>query len=271
MYLKEAKKLLNAEYKKRYKENISGFHIEVMDEKIKHSYQVLGAGNFILRHEPCFAGCKPEEIDKLQAMVLLHDIGRFYEILIMGEGKRLDHGVYGAEMLSETADFSSKDITIPIRHHGHLIEELYADEEYKNLSVLEQKLIERNSFLVRDADKLANFYLLVRNFDEYGPMFLAASEYKDPYNKNISERVNKDFFGHKCVTRGDVCNLADKALCLWSWFYDVNYDSSFLFIQRLHILERFFACLSKYWKEEEAKSYWLEMEKFVENRYKKSS
>lgn len=271
MYLKEAKKLLNAEYKKRYKENISGFHIEVMDEKIKHSYQVLGAGNFILRHEPCFAGCKPEEIDKLQAMVLLHDIGRFYEILLIGEGKQLDHGVYGAEMLAKMPMFSANDITVPIRHHGHLIEELYADEEYKNLSVSEQKLIERNSFLVRDADKLANFYLLITQFGKYGPMFLSASEYKAPYNKNISERVNKDFFAHKCVTRGDVCNLADKALCLWSWFYDVNYDSSFLFIQRLHILERFFACLSKYWKEEDAKLFWHEMEKFVENRYKKSS
>ena len=271
MYLTKAKKLLNQEYQQRYKENVSCYHIEVMDEKIRHSYQVLGAGNFLLRHEPCFASLSPKEIDKLQAAVLLHDIGRFYEILMMKDGQFVDHGVYGAKMLAQIPEFNQKDIVLPIRHHGHLIEALYDDEEYKALLASEKKLIKRNAFLVRDADKIANFYLLISHFDEYGPMFLVSSEYKDPNNKDVSGKVRKDFLNHKCVTRGDVCNLADKALCLWSWFYDINYDASFLFIKRLHILEKFFAFLSRYWKEEDAKLFWHEMEKFVENRYKKSS
>lgn len=270
MYLIKAKEFLNREYQQRYKEDVSGFHIEVMDEKIRHSYQVLGAGNFILRHEPCFATLKSQEIDKLQAMVLLHDIARFYEILMAAKKQYIDHGVYGAEMLAQIPEFNKRDILLPIRHHGHLIESLYADEEYKELSQKEKKIIERNAFLVRDADKLANFHLLATHFDEYGPMFLVASEYKDPHSKNISEKIRGDFLNHKCITRSEVCNLAEKALMFWAWIYDINYSSSFLFMERLHLVETLFKFFSRYWKEEDARCFRDVMEDFVD-KHKKSS
>ena len=271
MYLTKAKKLLNQEYQQRYKENVSGYHIEVMDEKIRHSYQVLGAGNFLLRHEPCFASLSPKEIDKLQAAVLLHDIGRFYEILMMKDRQFVDHGVYGAKMLAQIPEFNQKDIVLPIRHHGHLIEALYADEEYMALADEEKAIIRRNAFLVRDADKLANFYLLATHFEEYGPMFLVASEYKDANSKDISEKIREDFFNHKCVTRSEIRNLAEKALSLWAWIYDINYDSSFLFMERLHLTDRLFKFLSRYLKEDDARCIKDEMDKFIAERHKKSS
>lgn len=271
MYLIKAKKLLNQEYQQRYKENVSGFHIELMNEKIRHSYQVLGAGNFILRHEPCFATLKSQEIDKLQAMVLLHDIGRFYEVLMAEKKQFIDHGVYGAEMLAQIPEFNQKDIVLPIRHHGHLIEALYVDEEYMALADEEKAIIRRNAFLVRDADKLANFHLLATHFDEYGPMFLVAGEHKDPHSKDISEKIRGDFLSHKSIIRSEVRNLAEKALLLWAWIFDVNYSSSFLFMERLHLAETLFKFFSCYWKEEDACLFKDEMEKFIESKHKKSS
>ena len=77
---------------------------------------MLGAGNFILRHEPCFATLKSQEIDKLQAMVLLHDIGRFYEVL-MAEKKQFIETC--EKILSQTLEIGyppSKQS--PIASHG---------------------------------------------------------------------------------------------------------------------------------------------------------
>ena len=80
-YLTEAKKLLNNEYRKKYAFAHTDYQIDFMNEKIKHSYQALGAGNYLLKHDPCFANLSSEEKSYYQAIVLLHDICRFYEIL----------------------------------------------------------------------------------------------------------------------------------------------------------------------------------------------
>lgn len=38
MYLEKARKILESEYRLRKEENIKKFHVETMDEKIRHSY-----------------------------------------------------------------------------------------------------------------------------------------------------------------------------------------------------------------------------------------
>ena len=53
MYLEKAKELI----RKEYEENLSlatGVGRELIEEKIKHTYQVLGAGNLILKNEPIY-------------------------------------------------------------------------------------------------------------------------------------------------------------------------------------------------------------------------
>ena len=75
MYLSLAKKLLDCEYKA--KRDLADEHGKrLIEEKIVHSYQVLGAGNMILKNEEVYQNCSDEEIDKLKATVLLHDLGR---------------------------------------------------------------------------------------------------------------------------------------------------------------------------------------------------
>ena len=50
--LKKAKNLLWEEYRKNYPVvKDSPYYAEYADEKIRHSLQVLGAGNYIVRHE----------------------------------------------------------------------------------------------------------------------------------------------------------------------------------------------------------------------------
>lgn len=86
MYLDKAKQILNKEYQQKYALAHTGYQIDFMDEKIKHSYQVLGAGNVLLKHESCFAHINEEEKSYYQALVLLHDVARFKEILEKKKG-----------------------------------------------------------------------------------------------------------------------------------------------------------------------------------------
>ena len=59
----------------------SDFHIRYAEEKIHHSLQVLGAGNYIIKHEKWFQKQNEDFIDMVKTAVLLHDVARFEEII----------------------------------------------------------------------------------------------------------------------------------------------------------------------------------------------
>ena len=258
MYLDLAKKLLSEEYKNKYK--LANDHGKrLMDEKIKHSYQVLGVGNYILKNESIFSKCNVDEIDFLKAIVLLHDIGRFQEGVTSG----IDHGVYGADMLKSETVLNMLTAYLPIKHHGHLIEDLYNDDEYINLSPEEKKIIDKYIYLIRDADKLANFYLLFREFAKHESLFFSPR----PLDTKIpSEKVLEDFMACKSVNKKDVKSHADHALMIMACVYDLRYKSSFVFLEKMGVVEGLFVLFSKFWNEENIASYKSQLVGFM-NRY----
>jgi len=262
MYLEKAKELLNREYEIKYAEiREDAFQRAFMDEKIKHSYQVLGAGNFLLKHEEAFCCYKGEAYQLLQATVLLHDIARFEEILLGKRGIFIDHGSYGADMLSRTDDFNNLMVVLPVRHHGHLIEELYADPSYLALADEEQNKLKNVAFLVRDADKLANFYLLIRNFEAMEKLFFPVGD-AVAAGKIPSPAVWRDFCAYQAVNKKDVVNYADRALLILAWVFDLYFRSSFVFLQRLKVLELLFDKVSKFFDENSAAICWKVLEKY---------
>ena len=265
-YLEEAKKILNHEYQEKYALAHTDLQITFMNEKIKHSYQVLGAGNYILRHEPCFQNCSKEEISYYQGIVLLHDVCRFSEILEKEKGNHIDHGIAGAEFLAKYTCFNQKDATIPIKHHGHLIEKLYEDKEYQQLSLTEQEHIKKISFLVRDADKIANFNLLATNFAQMRDLFFVPQSYPAPYNKTNTPSALADFIAHRSVNKADIHNFADHALMFLSWIYDINYQSSFIFMEKLHIIEKIFDLFSIYWEKSDTETFKHVITQFIANK-----
>lgn len=253
MYLELAKQLLAEEYHKYY-DKADEFGKTFMDEKIRHSYQVLGVGLYILRHEILFQSCSAEENDRLKATVLLHDIGRFYEAYIGQYAKKVDHGVYGAEILANEALFSRNDVILPVRHHGHLIEKLYEDEIYCALDADERKYIDEVIYLVRDADKLANFYLLSRNFVKMEKLFFPLSLQAD--NDFVpSEQVRNAFMAHQAINKQDVRNCADQALMILACLFDVRYVSSFVLMSRWGVMDKLLAKMTKFWQAENAELF----------------
>ena len=254
MYLAESKKMLSAEYQKRSVLIADDYQREFMLEKIRHSYQVLGAGNFLLKHERCFADLSEDRKDYLQAIVLLHDIGRFFEILEIRQGRRVDHGAYGAQYLTAFKDFNDMDALLPIKHHGHLIECLFEDDDFKMLSEQKQKEVLKISFLVRDADKLANFYLLSHEYGTMEKVFFVENCFDNPYSQEIGDEVWKDFTMCQCINRKNIHNFAEHALFFLAWIFDLHYQYSFVFLKKLNILEKLITQFSKFWTMEQTQN-----------------
>ncbi|MBR3501957.1 MAG: HD domain-containing protein, partial [Alphaproteobacteria bacterium] len=114
--------------KNQYNENrpyVEGndFFTYYFNEKQRHSMQVFGAGNMLVRHIDWLKNKPAEYIEMVRTAVLLHDVYRFKEIALKAtENKNIDHGIEGAEFLRNIPQFSDIRIWLPIYHHGHLIE-----------------------------------------------------------------------------------------------------------------------------------------------------
>lgn len=245
-----ARKFLFDEYREnREIAAASPYYAAYADEKYRHSLQVLGAGNFIIRHEPWFAGRGEDFVDLAKTAVLLHDIARFDEIRerFLGAKGPFDHSVAGWEKLRKTPLYDDVRITLPIKHHGHLVGDFYADEEYGAIAdpVLKGE-VEKILFLIRDADKIANFNLMMYDPQMLVPLFVPYPEEVSDKRRRISAGVLEDFWRHLPVDRRKIRTRADEMLGYVSWIYDLNYDSAAVFCLRLNLIDMMFDVLQRF-------------------------
>ena len=204
------------------------------EEKYVHSLQVLGAGNYILGHEEFFINKSPEFIDLAKTVLVLHDIARFEEIVRRSQNiNNYDHGVEGAKLLEDLPPFNDILITLPIKHHGHMIEDFYNDDAFKAINDPQQiEDVKNLIFLVRDADKIANFNQLCNpHFHEWHKYFFPEKD----ISSQITPMVKKAFLQETLVPRPNIITRADRMLSLLSWFYDINYNASLEFCSKLKI------------------------------------
>lgn len=238
----KAKQLLYAEYHKNLAAvNGDNYSQLYMNEKIKHSLQVAGAGNGILKNEPCFQNRSAAFLEVAKTAILLHDIFRFQEIKIRHEtGQRVDHGVEGAVFLQSLSDFNQPLITLPVKHHGHMIEEFYQDPEYQNIpdKTLRQD-IEQILFAVRDADKIANWYLMNNEFDFVKNVWLPYPDNTSKEQGIISDDIWNIFANHGIVRNGMTKTNAEELISAYCWLFDINYLSSIRYCHRLNLFNKF--------------------------------
>lgn len=242
----KAKELLFEEYHANYKVvQSSDYHRGYMDEKIKHSLQVAGAGNGILRNEACFQNRTPEFMEIAGTAILLHDVFRFREIKILYEtGQKLDHGVKGAEMLKSMPDFNNILVTLPIKHHGHMIEELYADDEYKSIADEQLKEdVKHIAFAVRDADKIANWQFLMTDFENIKPFWLKNTERSSDGQLDFTPQVWDCFCKQEVINNRLVKTNADMMLSTLCWLFDINYKTSIKYSLKLNLFAKFYNCM----------------------------
>lgn len=213
------------------------------EEKIHHSLQVMGAGNFILKHEKAFQNRSADFILKARQAYLLHDIGRFAEIKNLYDDskktdnqnynrKKYDHGVLGADFLRNFPRYNHPLIIIPIKHHGHLIEDLYGDDEYNSITDEQlKKDIETIIFLVRDADKTANFNLLKVDRQHFEELFYGET-IGDIASTIIAPNLLAKFDKYQTIDKRLINTIPERILGIIAWVFDMNYKASFDFMCR---------------------------------------
>ncbi len=245
-----AKILLQTEYEthRTAKAMSNPQYVAYIEEKWRHSWQVAGAGNLILRNEPYFQGRDSAFWEKAKTAVLLHDVFRFREArLKFEENKKIDHGLCGAAFLKTLPEFNDVLIWLPIKHHGHMIEDLYADAEYQALPEGQLKEDVRHiAFLVRDADKIANWQILTNEFDAMRIVWLP---FPDDFSKSQAPIMPK-LWAEFCKCRVPQGRFLDtnvsSLLSTFSWIFDMNYQSSVVFCKKLNLFEKFYGILNKF-------------------------
>lgn len=247
--LKQAKDLLYSEYRKCL-DVVQGdsYYTTYAEEKLHHSLQVLGAGNYIIKHEPWFHKQTPEFIEIAKTAVLLHDIARFEEIAIRcKEGRSLDHGLAGYKKLVAMPEYDNFLIALPIKHHGHTRSWFYDDPEFKNIADIELKeQVDHIFMLIRDADKIANFNIVCYETEKYLPLFVPSTEKALSHEEKLSDDVVEDFLRLEIVNYDLPKTAADYCLVFISWFFDINYNTSITFCRRLDLINKMFDLLKRY-------------------------
>ena len=238
----KAKQLLQSEYEKNFEiVKDSFYHTSFMNEKIRHSLQVAGAGNGILRNETYFKSKSSEFIEIAKTAILLHDIFRFNEIRIKyQDNKKVDHGVEGAKYLSELTDFNNLLITLPVKHHGHMIDVFYEDEAYFSIKDEELKdQIKHILFAARDADKIANWQILTKEYENMRLVWLPHPEDRTEKQGQITNKVWNSFLEGEVVLNSYIQTNADCLVSVLAWVFDINYRYSIDYSMRLNHLDGF--------------------------------
>lgn len=216
----------------------SGFCRRFAAKKYRHSVQVLTIGREI--------AARDEQLKKEDAAfhalgekaLLFHDVGRFMEVYEMYRNnafadhgswfsKRCDHGLLSYEMMKNEPGYNDVRILAALKHHGHMMEEFYADPEFQDVADPETgRQLLAILFWVRDADKLANFY--IQRYED--------NLRKDPFFVTMSEEVRRaplspeavaQFEAGQVILTGTVKSYCDRLLCCLSWIYDLNYKASY--------------------------------------------
>lgn len=223
--LKEAYRLLREQYEACCQVVAHDeFCLHFAQEKWRHSMQVAGAGNYLVRHIEALKDKSGEYIELVRTAVLLHDVCRFAEIVHLYHGEKgYDHGVAGGELLKNMPRFMDIRIGLPIKHHGHMIEELYADDEYKNIGDKKlQKEVEEICFIIRDADKIANLRMLADEPDMRS-LFLGEEKADEGF---VSEDAKNEALSGVVVGREHRRNRTSSLVTYLSWYTDINYRAA---------------------------------------------
>lgn len=218
-------------------------------EKWRHSMQVAGAGNYLIRHISWLKNQSAEFIDLVQTAILLHDVCRFAEIVYLyNSEKEYDHGVAGGELLKNMSPYADIRVWLPIKHHGHMIEDLYNDPVYQNItdSVLRSE-VEKICFIIRDADKIANMHMLA-NEEKMRILFLGPERENEG---SVSEDAKKAALSKVIVSRKYRVNRASSAVTYLSWYADINYRAAIDFCDKLKVTDKLLQLFATYCTDEE--------------------
>lgn len=216
-------------------------------EKIRHSMQVVGAGNLLLKQEKSFRN-KSKEFFRLGKLVcLFHDIGRFKEIYMLSQDatKHYNHGYFSYEMLKDLG-YADLRLLLPVKRHGELADALENDIEFQQMPEGRQKQETRELYgLVKDADKIANLYLIKQDERIFKDLFFEQLSDEEKYAP-ISDAVLQSVKNHTLVKREKTQSFADRIIQILCFVFEIYYQPSYDFIVKHKLFDNLFGYLLIY-------------------------
>jgi hypothetical protein len=171
-----------------------------------------------------------------EVTALFHDIGRFRQFIkyrTYHDPRSIDHCRLGLQVLEETraleavAPEERELIEKAIEYHG--LKELPKDLDGPCLLF---------SQLMRDADKLDVYYVVIENYRQYRDHpedFMLEVELPD--EPGYSPRVIEDIMQHRPTDYRKLRTLNDMKLLQLGWVYDVNFTATLRRIRQRKFLE----------------------------------
>lgn len=224
-------------------------NIKELNYKYHHSYRVMENMKAIAKS----INLSSKDIELAKCIGLLHDIARFtqFEKFKSFNDINLDHGDYAINILKETNALKYFDI------NKSDYEVVYKAIKNHNKYEIESNLSEREllfSKMIRDADKLDILYAL------------GNPELKEIFREDkgeISERIHKEFYQNKLVKLNFQENENENIIVLFSFIYDINFNTSIDIIKQNKLYEKIYNRLKQ---KELFKPYIEYVNKYIDER-----
>lgn len=183
-------------------------------------------------------GLQQGEINLADAIALFHDIGRFeqyHRYHTFADHKTENHATLGIKVLKENhvldnIDPGARDLMFySILHH--------------NCASLPSRGLEKELLyakMIRDADKLDIFRLVIEHYQNEEKTQNVAIELGLPRSNEVSDLVIDDIKAGNIVKIGNLKTLNDFKLLQISWIYDINYKWTFKCIKDRGYFEELF-------------------------------
>lgn len=211
------------------------FFRQSINHKYKHSIEVLNCGQEILQNTPELASVSAEFINLAEQALLFHDVGRFDEAVMRFEAAQqgnltaevlaqFDHGLIGYNLLKNNPRYNDFRILFAVRYHGKMMDDVKASVMWQEVQNSPQKNESLQIFyLVRDADKMANFQA-AKNHNHLKEDIFYKQLTDVAKTAPLSENVKTQFFAGKVILSSTITTFADRLLQVLSWIYDFNYQ-----------------------------------------------
>ena len=179
----------------------------------------------------------------VQAAALLHDIGRFEQLIKYGT-------------FSDTDQINHIDLGISAIQENHILANL--NEEEKEIIIECIRFHHLPEIPKSINEKALPFVQLVRDSDRIDAMFVAADYYscnKSGTNRRlemeladkpeISKKLYQQIMKEKVVSNKEILTLNDLKLQQMSWVFDLNFKKSFQIVSEKTLLKQIYETLPK--------------------------
>ena len=183
-----------------------------------------------------------EDIFLAEVAALFHDIGRFEQyksFQTFNDQDSVNHAKLSIEIIRQ-----KKLLAGLKKEDQNLIYKVIANHNRKNIKLDKNAKIIFLSKLLRDADKLDIFPVLIQHYTEKAGInsvldldLASNSIYSSPVIKTVLESRVVDF--------NDVRGLGDYKLLLLSWIFDINFSYVLKQIKKFEFLEKIIKTLPK--------------------------